>query len=135
MGPSSDVLPTTHIYAALIILVLGVMLGKFFLWIEEMATFVNSWCQLKIGHFNNDLLPTRFCQNCMWKKATNIPFLYLFGSIISESLISTPDWMLGFPVSSLFNCYTVYYWHPVKCSTLLFSIKYFNRWENLILIW
>jgi HAMP domain-containing protein len=26
------VLPTTHIYAALIILVLGVMLGKFFLW-------------------------------------------------------------------------------------------------------
>jgi len=31
MGPSSDVLPTTHIYAALIILVLGVMLGKFFL--------------------------------------------------------------------------------------------------------
>lgn len=31
VGPSSDVLPTTHIYAALIILVLGVMLGKFFL--------------------------------------------------------------------------------------------------------
>ena len=30
-GPSTDVLPTTHIYAALIILVLGVMLGKFFL--------------------------------------------------------------------------------------------------------
>jgi len=28
---STDVLPTTHIYAALIILVLGVMLGKFFL--------------------------------------------------------------------------------------------------------
>jgi len=31
VGPSTDVLPTTHIYAALIILVLGVMLGKFFL--------------------------------------------------------------------------------------------------------
>merc|ERR1712098_469920 len=31
VGPSSEVLPTTHIYAALIILVLGVMLGKFFL--------------------------------------------------------------------------------------------------------
>ena len=31
VGPSSKVLPTTHIYAALIILVLGVMLGKFFL--------------------------------------------------------------------------------------------------------
>jgi len=31
VGPSNDVLPTTHIYAALIILVLGVMLGKFFL--------------------------------------------------------------------------------------------------------
>jgi len=30
-GPSTDALPTTHIYAALIILVLGVMLGKFFL--------------------------------------------------------------------------------------------------------
>ena len=28
VGPSTDVLPTTHIYAALIILVLGVMLGK-----------------------------------------------------------------------------------------------------------
>ena len=32
VGPSNEVLPTTHIYAALIILVLGVMLGKFFLW-------------------------------------------------------------------------------------------------------
>jgi len=32
LGPQSEVLPTTHIYAALIILVLGVMLGKFFLW-------------------------------------------------------------------------------------------------------
>jgi len=31
VGPSNEVLPTTHIYAALIILVLGVMLGKFFL--------------------------------------------------------------------------------------------------------
>merc|ERR1719481_111603 len=31
LGPQSEVLPTTHIYAALIILVLGVMLGKFFL--------------------------------------------------------------------------------------------------------
>jgi len=31
VGPQSEVLPTTHIYAALIILVLGVMLGKFFL--------------------------------------------------------------------------------------------------------
>jgi hypothetical protein len=30
-GPQTEVLPTTHIYAALIILVLGVMLGKFFL--------------------------------------------------------------------------------------------------------
>merc|ERR1712079_43548 len=28
VGPSNEVLPTTHIYAALIILVLGVMLGK-----------------------------------------------------------------------------------------------------------
>lgn len=32
VGPQTEVLPTTHIYAALIILVLGVMLGKFFLW-------------------------------------------------------------------------------------------------------
>jgi len=31
VGPQTEVLPTTHIYAALIILVLGVMLGKFFL--------------------------------------------------------------------------------------------------------
>ena len=31
VNPTNDVLPTTHIYAALIILVLGVMLGKFFL--------------------------------------------------------------------------------------------------------
>jgi len=31
VGPQAEVLPTTHIYAALIILVLGVMLGKFFL--------------------------------------------------------------------------------------------------------
>merc|ERR1712079_717191 len=31
VGPQNEVLPTTHIYAALIILVLGVMLGKFFL--------------------------------------------------------------------------------------------------------
>jgi len=31
VGPAAEVLPTTHIYAALIILVLGVMLGKFFL--------------------------------------------------------------------------------------------------------
>jgi len=31
VAPSNEVLPTTHIYAALIILVLGVMLGKFFL--------------------------------------------------------------------------------------------------------
>ena len=31
LGPQTEVLPTTHIYAALIILVLGVMLGKFFL--------------------------------------------------------------------------------------------------------
>jgi len=31
VSPTSEVLPTTHIYAALIILVLGVMLGKFFL--------------------------------------------------------------------------------------------------------
>merc|ERR1719402_155763 len=31
VGPSNEALPTTYIYAALIILVLGVMLGKFFL--------------------------------------------------------------------------------------------------------
>merc|ERR1719228_707688 len=31
IGPSAEPLPTTYIYAALIILVLGVMLGKFFL--------------------------------------------------------------------------------------------------------
>merc|ERR1719450_1634486 len=31
VGPSTEPRPTTHIYAALIILVLGVMLGKFFL--------------------------------------------------------------------------------------------------------
>merc|ERR1719402_2040994 len=30
VGPSNEALPTTYIYAALIILVLGVMLGKFF---------------------------------------------------------------------------------------------------------
>jgi hypothetical protein len=30
-GPQTEVLPTTHIYAALIILVLGVMIGKFFI--------------------------------------------------------------------------------------------------------
>ena len=35
VGPSNEVLPTTHIYAALIILVLGVMLGKFFLWSKK----------------------------------------------------------------------------------------------------
>ena len=39
VGPSSDVLPTTHIYAALIILVLGVMLGKFFLWTKVFPDF------------------------------------------------------------------------------------------------
>ena len=31
VGPSNEVLPTISIYAALIILVLGLMLGKFFL--------------------------------------------------------------------------------------------------------
>ena len=31
VGPQTELLPTTHIYAALVILVLGVMLGKFFL--------------------------------------------------------------------------------------------------------
>jgi len=31
VGPQSELLPTTHIYAALIVLVVGVMLGKFFL--------------------------------------------------------------------------------------------------------
>ena len=31
VGPQNELLPTTYIYAALVILVLGVMLGKFFL--------------------------------------------------------------------------------------------------------